>query len=63
MSNNRSAIEVLGFEQWEALKAKGAIMASLGEKDNFTGSLLFAGSDTQTIGNRWKNVKEIGGLD
>lgn len=35
----------------------------LRKKDNFTGSLLFAGSDTQTIGNRWKNVKEIGGLD
>jgi len=32
MKNSRSAIEVLGFEQWEALKAKGANMASLGEK-------------------------------
>ncbi len=32
MANNRSVIEVLGLERWEALKAKGAIMVSLGEK-------------------------------
>ncbi len=37
--------------------------AILRRRDEFIGSHLFAGSDTNTIGNRWKNVKEIGGLD
>ncbi len=33
----------------------------LRKRDNFVGALLFAGSDTDTFGNRWKNVREIGG--
>ncbi len=35
----------------------------LRREDGFVGALLFAGSSTDTFGNRWKNVKEIGGLD
>jgi len=31
--------------------------------DNYIGSLLFAGSDLNTIGCAWRNVRKVGGLD
>ena len=37
--------------------------AILRMRDNFAGALLFAGSDTDTFGNRWKNVRDIAELD